>query len=229
METKYIKRFIGTPYIIEVSTVENKPGTWNSSLVSIYKECSGNTQFIGKYLRNYPLYAKETFYPFQSSDGNWYAVYSANYTCTRVMKLFDDRIEDWCGEEPSNNGFCPTEFYIPRYHEYSLPDDSDSYFLIDNTCKDDNEFVSEGKVPDLVSTNYCAFGFLSGSKWGDDGIWKLRFMNLEGVPNKQIEITEKFGYWEIPTSIPLKQIVGMHNWEPDRPHIELIKLMYLEI
>src|ERR1035437_9608037 len=110
METSYIKKFSGTPFIIECTSIENKPGTWNSTKVSIVRDGI----LIGEYLRNYSRNTKETFFPFLLG-GDWYALYSADYTTTRVMKLYEDRIEDWCGEDSSSFGFCPVEMYIPKY------------------------------------------------------------------------------------------------------------------
>ena len=52
----------------------------------------------------------KTFFPFRWKD-NWYALYSREYTCTRIMKL--PECEDIGGEEPNGFGFCPVELYVP--------------------------------------------------------------------------------------------------------------------
>jgi hypothetical protein len=59
-----------------------EPGAWASSLVTIL---DGTTE-VGGYRRNYPRFAEETFEPFELGD-SWYALYSRDYTSTRVMKL----------------------------------------------------------------------------------------------------------------------------------------------
>ena len=110
METLHHKHYDGTPFSTEITSVENEAGSWNSSKVSIFRD----TILIGEYMRNYPSFGALTFCPFKI-DTQWYALYSAHYTSVRVMKLHEDRIEDWCGQDPDANGFCPVEIYVPRY------------------------------------------------------------------------------------------------------------------
>lgn len=232
METTYIKEFPGTPFSIEVSTVENSPGTWNSSQVVICREDS-SLKAIGEYRRNYPNYSRETFYPFKAVDGNWYALYSAHYTATRVMRLHEDRIEDWCGEDPASSGFCPTEIYVPQYHtfksSYKHGDETKEfdYYLVDNECDKEEDFFKEdaGKI----STDYCKFGFLCGCVWGDDTSWKLRYIDLSEVPNKKLTISDKFGYWQLPTDLKLKQCINMRNWEPNHSWVELTRMEHVNL
>ena len=66
-------------------------------------------QRIGSYIRRFPSLYK-TFVPFYQNCGV-YALYSADYTTTRVMCL--PSCEDLGGEEPNPEGFCPTEYYVP--------------------------------------------------------------------------------------------------------------------
>ena len=94
MKVEYVKHYEQTPFSVSTEQVQNSPGTWNSTKVSIFRD----DKLIGEYLRNYSNYGIETFYPFKI-DNEWYALYSADYTATRVMKLHEDRIEDWCGEK----------------------------------------------------------------------------------------------------------------------------------
>src|SRR5262245_9013923 len=79
-----------------------------STLVTIFD----GERPIGRYERNYPNFAAETFEPFEWA-GAWYALYSKDYTCTRIMSLPDCR--DIGGEEPHGYGFCPAELFVPRY------------------------------------------------------------------------------------------------------------------
>ena len=218
METSYIKKFSGTPFIIECTSIENKPGTWNSTKVSIVRDGI----LIGEYLRNYSRNTKETFFPFLLG-GDWYALYSADYTTTRVMKLYEDRIEDWCGEDSSSFGFCPVEMYIPKYNKYSIIGEGE-YYTVDteyNTCA---EFIAEQEDKNFVEVKYCNFGFLSGCVWGDDSSWKLLYIDLSKVPNKELVISDKFGYWELPSRMKLKECVHMSNWEPEHSWITLTRI-----
>lgn len=240
MEQLQYKPIIGTPFRLEISSVQNQPGTWNSTKVSIYRDNDFDIHelvyrkgtLIGEYLRNYSSYGFETFYPFQVGE-EWYALYSANYTATRVMKLYDDRIEDWCGEESRSNGFCPVEFYVPRYvktsSSYILKEEQkffDAYYVdCDHTFE---EFHAEIVGPEFVELNYCNFGFLCGCVWGDDTSWKLRYIDLLQIPEKNLIITDKFGYWELPAG-PLRSHIRMDGWEEGHDWICLTRQEYINL
>jgi len=213
MKLDIIKKYPNTPFSVTCEQVKNQPGTWNSIKVSIFRD----EKLIGEYLRNYSNYGSQTFYPFKAG-GEWYALYSANYTATRVMKLYEDRIEDWCGEESSAHGFCPVEIYIPQFihSKHKLFSDKDTTY--DNYYVDCDseieEFNSEMASDDFVSHNYCDFGFLCGCVWGDDTSWKLRYIDLSKIPDKVLTITDKFGYWELANNLTLRQSIRMDGWEP---------------
>lgn len=95
-----------TDYHVEVEKVPSRPGCWDVLNVKILKQ----NQQIGFYQRNYPSFY-QTFYPFEQ-DGKEYALYSKDYTGTRVMTLPD--CVDICGEERDGYGFCPAEYYVPK-------------------------------------------------------------------------------------------------------------------
>ncbi len=199
-----------TPFSVETETVENGPGIQASSKISIFRD----DILIGEYLRNSPNFAALTFYPFEIG-GEWYALYSANHTTTRVMKLHGTHIEDWCGETELSLGLSPVEFYVPKYknilkHYYTDCDYTDDEF----------EYIKyEG-----VSTEYCNFGFLCGSENQHDDHWKIRYIDLSSVPDRTLNITQKFGYWEMPTASTLKDCVEMTEWSPTFPVINLARI-----
>lgn len=223
MQKSFIKKFVGTPFSIKTVTIPNGPGVWDSTKISIFRD---DIQ-IGEYIRNYPTLANTTFYPFFIGD-QWYALYSANYTASRVMKLGQTDIEDWCGEESNTQGFCPAEFYVPQYHKFSGTIKKDNtyetyyYYSTDSEYETDEEYMEEGKSIDYVETGYVDFGFLSGCQWGDDSSWKLRYIDLSEIPNKVLKIEEKFGYWELP-SLPLKKCVDLSNWSEDHQWADLVR------
>lgn len=230
MKTLEHKTFTGTPFSIDTTQVENAPGTWNSTKVTIFRD----DIVIGEYIRNYHSMGTKTFCPFLASDGNWYALYSSHYTSTRVLRLHDDRIEDWCGEQPHSLGFCPTEYFVPKYHTYKSTYSSDGnnrefeYFVTNTEYKDDNKF-KESKEQGFVSEQFCDFGFMSGCVWGDDSSWKLRYIDLSSVPDKVVKIEEKFGYWELPSELPLRECINMSNWEPSHNWIELVGMKRVDL
>jgi len=229
MNVQVVKKYEHTPFSVTVEQVQNRPGTWNSSKVSIYRD----EKLIGEYLRNYSSFGTNTFYPFKVKD-EWYALYSANYTATRVMKLHDDRIEDWCGEEPHANGFCPTEIFVPKYihakHSMNIQGKDDSYDIFYVDCDyDSDEFNGELNSGDFISLNYCNFGFLCGCVWGDDTSWKLRYIDLSLVPEKVLSITDKFGYWELPNDRKLRECISMDGWEPGHDWVVLTKAEHINL
>ena len=103
-------------FYVETSPVDNGRGVWNSLRVSIFHKTEDSSVKVGEYQRNFAaLY--HTFHPFQQS-GMWFALYSNDYTCTRVMELPSCR--DIAGEEPNTHGFCPVDFYVPYQDEQVL-------------------------------------------------------------------------------------------------------------
>jgi hypothetical protein len=89
-----MKAGLGARRFRDEAVVEpHRAGVWGSSVVKIF---DGDTH-VGEYRRNHPGWAKETFEPFEI-NGAWYALYSRDYTSTRVMSLPD--CSDLGGEKP---------------------------------------------------------------------------------------------------------------------------------
>lgn len=225
MDINLRKYFQNTPFYIETHLVSNGPGVWDSTKVQIYRATTEPHRYnlIGEYLRNYSSSATKTFAPFQIGT-DWYALYSTHYTATRVMRLHEDRIEDWCGEDPDPKGFCPAEVYVPQVLEMSqiVMEEASEYYLVDCDYSEE-EFRDSRQHPDFVRSFYTDFAFVSGCVWGDDTSWKLRFIDLSGVPEKKLNITEKFGYLELPTNLSLKQCINMDSWEPDHKWVRVTR------
>lgn len=154
-----------------------------------------NHNKIGEYKRNYSI-MYDTFYPF-FLDGKYYALYSPNYTTTRIMSLPD--CKDLGGEEPHSNGFCPTGYYVPyldagwykTYQEY-----------LDNTDKD------------KIIGPMGQFGFVCGCVWGDDVSWKIQFLDLTRAAEGIITRDQRFGYRELLGGAEqLKNSVKIHPFD----------------
>ena len=92
-----------------------------------------------------------------------------------------------------------------------------------------DEFNKEMLREEFVSLNYCNFGFLCGCVWGDDTSWKLRYIDLSQIPNKVLKIEDKFGYWELPQELTLKQCIRLDGWEPEHKWIRLTKAAYINL
>jgi hypothetical protein len=92
------------------ATIDNGKGAWNSLLIGIYEwnPETNEEKRLGEYVRNY-LRLMHTFCPFVM-NGKDYALYSADYTTTRVMSL--PECKDLGGEDRDSWGFCPTDYYV---------------------------------------------------------------------------------------------------------------------
>jgi len=83
---------------------EGRRGTLKVEVVE-----EAETTVVGSYLRNYPAFF-DTFCPFKKG-GKDFALYSPDYTTTRVMSL--PSCADLGGEEPATGGFCPVDYFVP--------------------------------------------------------------------------------------------------------------------
>lgn len=166
-------------YAKTLESIETKPGCWRSLRVGVF---DGDTQ-IGEYQRNYPSLYK-TFYPFKK-NGKWYALYSKDYTATRVMSLPD--CKDICGEEPSGFGFCPVELYVPMSANESDGEDLEDELPVD-------------------------FGFVAGCVWGDDSSWKIQYIDLSLLEQGIIKREDRFGYTELPRDMELREAIYIDKY-----------------
>ena len=215
----YTRSYAGTPFsIVGLRCPDDKPGHWGTSVVTIYRD----GRLIGGYRRLYSHYGAETFSPFQV-DGHWYALYSANYTCTRVLRLHEDSIYDWCGEESSPGGFCPVEFYVPQSFSDGFEDDSGWTFDNDTDFPTFKDFEMEA-ARGSASIQFPGFAFMAGCVWGDDNAWKLRYIDYSRVARQELVVEERFGYHELPPR-PLSQCVDMRHWTRDYPLIHADRRM----
>ena len=204
-------------YTLRTPKVDNGPGYWNSLLVEILLDGTK----VGEYTRNYHC-MYNTFVPFQR-EGKWYAVYSKDYTSTRVMSLPD--CKDLSGEEHSTYGFCPVDFYVPSLwdlneeaKEYKEKNNlSDDTLITDAIIEAIKNYIREKyaayltlidsdiKSLDASYKEMGTFGFLSGCFWGDDCSWKIRYLDLSDLNN--IKEDDRFGYIE-QSENTLKESIG---------------------
>jgi hypothetical protein len=194
-------------FSIKTSKVPSKPGCWDETAVEIFED----SVKIGEYKRNYSC-MYNTFVPFQR-DGKWYALYSEDYTATRIMSLPD--CKDLSGENSETFGFCPVDYYVPTlwdlnenaksYKEkYNFPDDTlitgDMISRIRAEIEDEYQ-----KYPSIIQSELASFdadvkkagtfGFVSGCVWGDDSSWKIQYLDLTNLNDMKRD--ERFGYIEM--------------------------------
>lgn len=163
---------------------EKAEGGGDLFLIEVYDE--EEKAVVGTYERNFVL--MDTFYPF-TLGGKDYALYSPDYTATRVMSLPD--CKDIGGDDPSSYGFCPVEFYVPTAEDYPP--------IFSN--------------PDKPLLEY-PFGLVMGFIWGDEQTMKLQFVDLRGIEEGKVVVDDRFGYFEIPQLPSLKAVVDSVDYDP---------------
>jgi hypothetical protein len=168
-------------YAVKGSRKANRPGTIDSTIVEVFRRADsrGRPEKICEYERN--LYLAQTFEPFRQG-GREFALISRDYTRTAVLDLASGRV---VAEEidASGAGFCPVGFYVPDWWDVndgsSIP--GSEYWNAD--CEWPNG----------------DFGFVWGCHWGDDGSWKVQYLDLSRVQQGVVRREERFGYVELAT------------------------------
>lgn len=212
--------------------------------IGIFKQHKEVEEQIGEYTRNFPKLL-HTFYPFRKHHKD-YALYSPDYTATRIMELPSCR--DLGGENPDPSGFCPVEFYIPSYvtqsetvtfeeSQTSIEVSRDS-IVLNPTPENMKTATSTERWPDIqtgvlsdvtitVSPTsprlYCAFGFVAGFIWGDPQI-RLQYLDLTDVENGILHRDARFGVVNLSHEIPLSQAVRFCG-PLDDTHPETVQIL----
>jgi len=197
-------------YRVVAKTVPSQPGRWNQTEVSIYLDEGLIKKRLGSYVRNYPSFGVETWLPF-SRGGKDYALYSRDYTSTRLMEL--PSCADIGGEEPHSVGFCPVEYHIPEIEYFEkVPDPHKSA-----------EFRYElRKAPSDVA-------FVAGCIWGDDSSWKIQCIDLSQVESGIITRDERFGYIALPSGVSLKNGVNLERNEDGKVIATLAVMQHFDL
>lgn len=193
-----------------IEKIETGPNTWKCLRIGIFKEERGKDPVqIGSYVRKYSSFFN-TFFPFRHENGKWYALYSADYTTTRIMEL--PSCNDIGGEEGDANGFCPTGFYVPNYVEGSYDHNGKKHVYQEDQFDEDR--VWNGKIKSIkwADLKYRPFGFVSGCVWGDDWSWKIRYIDLREADKGKIKAEPKFGYIWLPRNLELRDVIQLDDY-----------------
>jgi len=212
-----------------IETIQRRPNTWATLRVGVFRSEGDAEEQVGEYHRNYSTLFNSFFHCTQG--GKDYALYSPDYTVTRIMELPSCR--DIGGEEPHSAGFCPVDFYVPRYidreytdlegkrHRYRVNEPKAEY-LESRTQRfyrrdeKTGEQISVEKPDQAISPLLCySFGFVAGCIWGDDSSWKIEFLDLAEIANGVIKRDARFGYIEMPEGMSLKQAIRMVDFGYD--------------
>ena len=194
-----------------LDTFAYAPGGWKGLRVGIFRVSLEGEEQIGEYTRNYGSFYK-TFCPFKIGDKD-YALYSPDYTVTRVMELPSCR--DIGGEEPHSAGFCPVDFFVPSYilKEHKFPD---GRIEVTPRNEPDEETMQDSTHSRVASPRlYYPFGFVAGCIWGDDSSWKIEYLDLSAVEKGEIRRDARFGYIEMPDGISLRQAIDLVDYGYD--------------
>lgn len=218
-------------YHIKTEAKEIQKGAWKGTVVSIYKD----EEKIGEYIRNYHSYGEQTFHPFEK-DGKWYAIYSENYTSTSIMSLPD--CKKIGGQEAKASGFCPVDYFIPKYTLFYLPGATEEEL---KTIPEENKgWAGKSKIyriyQDRPEKDEEIFydlkhAFVSGCYWGDDsGGWKLMRLDLSEADKGIIKQSEDFGYLHL-SSGRLKDLIEIDDqWgDADKLRFTLSVLRYYDM
>ncbi len=201
-----IKKTLNRSYRVVVDPIEPRGGSWGCSEVSIYATDGVFKRRLAGYTRNYPAHGLGTWYPFSRGDKD-YALFSADYTCTRVMDLAT--FKDIGGEPPNPSGFCPVEYYIPEIE----------YFEKEPDPKKPESFVYRvARAPSDVA-------FVAGCFWGDDSSWKIQCFDLSQVESGIITRDERFGYVAMANGVSLEKSCSCERDEETGAVIATLAIM----
>ena len=208
-----------------IGKIEYEPDTLNGLRVGVFRSDGESEQQVGGSHETIPTCTERST---TLKDGKDYALYSHDYTTTRVMELPSCR--DIGGEEPDDDGFCPVDFYVPRYveAEYLDPEDKAHRIRINEPGDRDltwsttkwtpldqktgERIVVEKPSYAVGPLTYYPFGFVAGCIWADDGSWKIQYLDLSEVERGVIKRDARFGYIELPHHMKLKDAISMGNY-----------------
>src|SRR5271157_1922289 len=252
------------PYYAKViEEIDNGKGRWEYLRVGVFQRPEADTEvegysapkvsdtdaMVGEYRRNYSSMVR-TFHPFQlrgntRSTPKWYALYSKDYTSTRIMEL--PSCTDIGGEERNEWGFCPTDFWVPpldylesicdpgcpRFKSPEHPPD----YTKSCTCykivhRHGCPICPETRVPNESCTckeEWDEFykkrhvwhfpdrvhGFVAGCVWGDDTSWKIEYLDLSRADEGIVKRDARFGYIEMPARLDLSKAIDVDVYEED--------------
>ncbi|HRQ42453.1 MAG TPA: hypothetical protein PLD25_31440 [Chloroflexota bacterium] len=186
----------------EIRKIDNGPNVMNSIEVGVFKLLDGEETQVGSYVRNFP-FLHRTFHHFRKNRQD-FALYSPEYTTTRVMEL--PSCTDIGGEKP-HISFCPLDYYVPWVDEPQ--DEAD-------------------KAPHVLRGN---FGFVAGVYWGETNVTaQIQYLDLLRAEEGIIARDQRFGDIRLPVKCSLEQAIFIdEDTFGDYPHAYIGVLQILDI
>lgn len=232
----------------EIGELERRPDSWRGIKVGIFQVENEKEEQVGEYERNYSTLFK-TFHYFQK-DGKDFALYSPDYTVTRIMEL--PSCKDIGGEEPHSLGFCPVDYFIPTYIEQEIISETSGSMgtnkkevrkaRINNPQENAlSEFVNKTPFTNfntreecetittyrpLTALLYSPFGFVAGCVWGDDSTYKIQYLDLSEAEKGIVKREERFGYIALPENLSLKDAIDIYDygWDEEDESANYIRI-----
>lgn len=211
-----------------LSTIDNGPGIMKSLSVGVFRSDGTSELQVGSYVRNYASLFN-TFHHFTVNDID-YALYSPNYTGTRILKL--PECQDIGGEPTDSMGFCPTDYYVPSYIDREWLDENDRPYRTRVNDPKGNSFerymvkryrfepgstnrieVEKPSYP-VSPHRYHPFALVAGCVWGDDSTWKIQYLDLANADRGVVRRDGRFGYIILPEQLSLRQAVEI-DWDAE--------------
>lgn len=234
--TERRNRFVNKYSVKEIGTFDHGPGQWSGIRVGVFLLRDEHEEQIGEYERNY-FSLFNSFHPFHL-NGQDLALYSTDYTATRIMELPSCR--DLGGEERDDLGFCPVEYFVPTYVDQEFTTESDNKAIeplsvrrsrLNNPLPTSlEETITEHRYENLVSGQQCTdrtsvknispvtyypFGFVSGCVWGDDSTLKIQYLDLKDAARGVLRREERFGHIMLPEDLDLRKAIDMSDYAYD--------------
>lgn len=134
------------------------------------------------------------------------------------MSLPDCR--DIGGEESSPHGFCPVEFFVPRYKKVSVIERTtgnereDWWFETKAEGHNGFEIGSYGHDFSFGPWLSLETGFVAGCHWGDDVTWKLEVIDLSRAAEGIITRSPRFGHVQLVKGMTLAEAVTLDRYLP---------------
>jgi hypothetical protein len=168
-------------YAIRGTRKSIRPGAVDGTIVDVFRRggSSGDIEKVCEYERN--LWLGQTFEPFRQGSRE-FALISRDYTRTAVLDLGSGRV---IAEEidSGGEGFCPVGFFVPDWWDVN-----------DGSIIPGSEYWNADR-----EWPNGDFGFVWGCHWGDDGSWKVQYLELSRVRQGVVRREERFGYVELAT------------------------------
>lgn len=220
--------------------------------IGVFRIDGDQKEQIGEYERNYKSFFN-TFFHFRQ-NGKDLALYSPDYTVTRIMEL--PACRDLGGEEPGPEGFSPTDYFVPTYIAQEITSETSgskgtkgkniwkrivnkleekvlSEFvtktpLTDHATGDDAENVATFRP--LTPRLYYPFGFVAGCVPGDDSAWKIQYLDLSEAEEGIVKRDDRFGQIVLPENQRLMDAVDMNDygWDKEDESANYIRISVLQ-